>query len=904
MVFELLHERIRELIKKRGWEKPTLAQKKAIPLILGGENVLVIAPTGYGKTEAALLPVLSRMLEEKPKAIAMLYITPLKSLNRDMLSRILFWARELDFGVSVRHGDTSAHERKLQVEHADEIFILTPEQLQAMLVGKKIRKKLANVKWVVIDELHELVASKRGVQLAAALERLRNVAGDFQRIALSATVSPKKEAARFVACERVVDAYEYKEYEVRIVFEETKRRLEFIKEMVEHHGSVLVFTNTRETAEVLSSQFRNLYPDFKHEVHHSSLSKHVRTRAEREFKEGALRCLFATSSLELGIDIGKIRCVVQYSSPRQVSKLLQRIGRSGHRVGGKSRGTVLAGDIDDLFESCAIAKLALEGKIEKTKIYEKALDVLLHQILGMLLEGYENPEEIFATLKRAYPYRKLSREEFERVLEFGRGLKLLRGVSGLKKTRKGLLYYFDNLTTIPETFQYRVIDITSNIPVGRLDETWVAEHGEIGNTFIVKGRPWKIVGMEEQKIFAEPCEDVESAIPSWEGELIPVPREVARAVGELRKVVLELSVEEISERFLAGKGAARRMKEFVEKQVKRSPLPTADHVVIESFEKGVIVHTCFGSKINETLGKFFASVLASEYGESIAVKTDPYRIVIEHASAKDIGRIFKEFDEKDVESMLFLHLPRTNLFKHRFLHVAKRFGVIKRGARYDKISVGKLISVFRESVVEEETFREIFHSKLDVEGAKEIFGRIKKGEIKLSFVRGLTPLGEVALEKTSHDVAIPEKLERVILEKFAKRLMETKIKLICMNCAKYSEIAKISSLPEFPICRQCGARLLAIAKPEDSKALRVVKKHLAGKQLSKEEREKLNLLKETAELVIVYGKRACVALSAKGVGVKTAKRILGRMHPNQREFLKDLYRAEKQFFRTRRFWEE
>ena len=217
MVFELLHERIKRLLRERGFEKPTLPQLKAIPEILKGKNVLIISPTGHGKTEAALLPLFSKIIEQKPRPISLIYITPLKSLNRDMLERILWWANKLGISVSVRHGDTTAHERKLQAEHPDDIIIITPEQLQAMLTGKKIRKHLENVKWVVVDELHELVESKRGVQLAVALERLKKYAKNFQIISLSATVSNPEIAAKFIGCDTVIKAFDEKEYEIKVI---------------------------------------------------------------------------------------------------------------------------------------------------------------------------------------------------------------------------------------------------------------------------------------------------------------------------------------------------------------------------------------------------------------------------------------------------------------------------------------------------------------------------------------------------------------------------------------------------------------------------------------------------------------------------------------------------------------
>lgn len=927
MVFELLHEKVRELLRKRGFDTPTLPQKKAIPEIIKGKNVLIIGPTGHGKTEAALLPVFSKILEVKPKPISMLYITPLKSLNRDILDRILWWAKHLGIGVTVRHGDTTQYERKLQVEHPDEIFIITPEQLQAMLTGKKIRKHLENVKWVVIDELHELVESKRGVQLSVALERLKEICKKFQIISLSATISSPREAAKFIGCEEVLDAQEVKEHEIEVtevkvtkddrklaekVFldPESVARIRFIKNLSEKYRSVLVFTNTRETAEVLSSRLRVIYPDLPQEVHHSSLSRRVRIKSEKEFKEGKLKVLLATSSLELGIDIGTIDCVIQYMSPRQVVKFLQRIGRSRHRVGEKSHGFIISGGGDDIFESAVIARFATERKLEELNVYKKAYDVLTQQILGLLIEGYENEKEIYEIIKRSYPYRNLSYSEFKEALKLMEEIKLIWTDRGLRKRRKGLLHYFENLTTIPDNVQYKVVDISTNTPIGNLDESWVAEHAEIGEVFIVKGSPWKIVGIEGNKVFAEPVMDIDSAIPTWEGEMIPVPFEIAQEVCKLRRSVHEwikigkdYAEEKLKSKYFVSEYTAKKMVSFISSHTKSHPIPDEKTIMFENYSEYVIIHAPFGSKVNETIGKCISALLSAEYGESIGVRTDPYRIVIIGAKLEDVKNSFLKLRSEDVEILLKLFLPRTNLFKYRFIHVAKRFGVIRKGAKYDKISIAKIIEIFKGTQIEKEVFREIFHDKLDVEKTKEILRMIHSGEFKIIEAKGLSDIGKRGLRYEMVDIVKPERMEKDILRVFKKRLFESKIKIICINCGKYSENTRVANLPEHPVCKACGSRLLSVVKINDTDAIKIVRKYLRGVPLSEEESKKLEKMRSIADLVIVHGKKACIALSARGIGPKNASRILARMHADEESFIKDIYKAEKQFLKTRRYWE-
>jgi len=432
--WSMLSGKMQEKIAKRGFGSPTSVQKEGIPAILEGGNILLMAPTGLGKTETTLLPVFDLWLKSEHKPISILYITPMKSLNRDLQKRIIWWSKELDLDSSVRHGDTTQYERGMQAENPPDMLISTPEALQSMLVGKKLREHLSNVKWLIIDEVHEIVSSKRGVQLSVALERLKEVirAADNpmpQIIGLSATVGSPTEVAAYITAGapcKIVDTMHVRSLRLKVeapkpndddykiapqifMTPQTASRVRRIHELMKEKESVLAFTNTRESAEVISSRLRAYDKELKVETHHSSLSKDFRIKAEESFKSGEIKSLVCTSSLELGIDIGSIDFIIQFMSPRQVSKLLQRLGRSGHTAKGTSDGVIISSDPDDCFESAAIAKLALEGKIEPSRLYGKSLDVLMHQIVGLSLEEYNIPmERAFGIVRRAYPFRSLT----------------------------------------------------------------------------------------------------------------------------------------------------------------------------------------------------------------------------------------------------------------------------------------------------------------------------------------------------------------------------------------------------------------------------------------------------------------------------------------------------------------
>ncbi|MEM5777973.1 MAG: DEAD/DEAH box helicase, partial [Candidatus Aenigmatarchaeota archaeon] len=529
---------------------PTLPQELGIPKIIEGKNVLIIAPTGLGKTEAVVLPVFSLWLDQKPKPTSILYITPLKSLNRDLLKRFNFWSQELDINISVRHGDTSSYERRKQAEFPDDMLVLTPETLQAILPAKKMRENLKNVKWVIIDEVHELAESKRGTQLAVALQRLKLLCKDFQIIMLSATVAEPERIARFFAGDKDVEIIKsdfIKKIKINVLSPvvtkedekiaeivntnlQTASRLREINKMIREHKSTLIFTNTRDFAEILTSRLKHIYPDLSIENHHSSLSKNVRVKVEEDFKEQKLKAIVATSSLELGIDIGSVDFIIHYMSPRQPSRALQRIGRAGHHFNLISEGVIISTDIDDCFESTVIAKHALTNKLQKIKMHINSLDVLAHQVIGLLRDNYKmSIDDVFQIIKRATPYKNLTKEKLLSVCMQLVNLRyLFMDQENLKISKKGLIYYLENLSTIPDSKNYTVINMMTNEKVGTLDEEFVVVNAEEGSTFIIKGVPWRIVSVDRREIYVEPSGDIEASIPGWEGELMPVSFEVAR----------------------------------------------------------------------------------------------------------------------------------------------------------------------------------------------------------------------------------------------------------------------------------------------------------------------------------------------------------------------------------------
>ncbi len=921
MVFELFSPKLQELIKRKGFFEPTLPQRLGVPDILGGKNVLIIAPTGTGKTESAMLPLIDIASKNKEKPISVLYINPLRSLSRDLLDRLTWWADKMDLEISVRHGDTTQKERAIQREMPSNILITTPETVGAVLTGKIMRNHLKNIRHVVVDEIHELAESKRGIQLSLLLERLRELCGNFQVIGLSATVGSPELIANFLGRDvKIIHAASEKSYDIRVespkpagkdkeladelfIGPETTARLRRLYEIINSHKSVLAFTNTRETAEVLSSRLRNLDRELKQTVHHGSLSKEKRIKSEQDFKSQALKSLIATSSLELGIDIGSIDMVLQYLSPRRVTRLIQRVGRAGHKVGDVSKGIILTGG-EDVFEAAVIANRAMKGKLEPLKMHIMATDVLATQIVGLTMDFYEiTDEKIYSIVSRAYPYHELKKSDAVEILKFLGEL----GLIWLTQTKDGYIvrrrkraweYYFANLSTIPDTRQYKVISIIENEPIGNLDEAFVAEHGSPGEKFVCSGRAWKIIQIDNQKVIVEPIEDIESSIPAWEGELIPVPFEVAQEVGRLRKLAAGNKTEKVMEQYNVDRSSAAEMADIIGKQ---NTVPTDTEFLIEDYKDFVIIHSCSGSLVNDTIGRYLAAVITAESGVSVNMKTDPYRIMLQAVTKPEtIRKLLLEAD--NIDTILQNEVERSSMFKWRFLHVAKRFGIISRGARFDKINLNKIVTLYAGSPAYKEALREIFLEKMDVENAKAVLEKIRNGKIKITMQTGLSELGRLGLTQQFSEVMKPRMPENEIFNAFRKRLLFTRVRLVCVNCGEYSVVKSVRECGEQPECPKCHSHLMGIARRGQAKISDLVKKKIKKKELNAEELKEFQTLRRSADLTIVYGKKAVVAMAGHGVGPQTAARILAGL-PDKEKLFKDILEAEKNFVKTRIYWD-
>jgi ATP-dependent Lhr-like helicase len=925
-VFDLLVKPIRRLVEQKAFSKPTEPQAETIPKILDGKNVLLISPTATGKTEAAILPVFNMLIQmpDRGYGIKVLYITPLRALNRDLLERLEWWCNNLDIKLAVRHGDTEQRERTRQTRSPPDVLITTPETLQAILSGWLLRQHLQQVRWVIIDEVHEMADSKRGSQLALALERLRLITHqEFQLIGLSATIGTPQEVAQFLVGNgrpvEIVRVPVARMIKLQILFPqptpqdyelasqlythpEVAARLRIIRDYIEKHKSVILFTNTRTISEVLASRFKVWDVDFPVSIHHGSLAKPSRIAAERGLKEGSLKGLVATSSLELGIDIGRIDLVIQYMSPRQVTRLIQRVGRSGHRVGRVANGIIITMDSDDTLEALVIARMASNEELEPVQIPQKPYDVLAHQIAGMLMKQrrltFYEVNELF---KRAYPYKDLTEEDVGKVFSYMHSrFPRLAWVSSedqlaLKPRRTQPLYeyYFDNLSMIPVEKQYLVIDDSTNSAVGVLDEAFVAEFAKPGVKFVIRGSPWSIVQVYGDKIHVKPIQDPSGAIPSWIGEEIPVPFEVSQEMGQIRGFVEEhikqgespqAVAARLADRYPADKETiARALQETFDHVNKGFLVPTNKRLVLEDWEEFVILHANFGSLANRAVAQLLGHLISERTGQSVAVQHDPYRIFFQTmGTLKADGLInllneLKEMPDSVIREQLTRATVKTGIFKRRMIHVARRFGALKRWVDFSNVSLRSLLQSFEDTAIYEEALKETFTKDLDMEKAIQIIEMLRKGEIevrKLETGGVATPVARVGLERVSMktDLIPSEKMRLLLVESAKARLLNEVRTFVCTNNWDYSQMIRIKDLPDKPACPKCGSSALGILRFEEEQVQSLLDKK--GEKLTKKEEEIRGYAKDTARLLSKYGKTAAIALSARKVKPADVEKVL------------------------------
>jgi ATP-dependent helicase Lhr and Lhr-like helicase len=764
---------------ERTFDAPTPAQERGWPAIASGKNTLIQAPTGSGKTLAAFLWALD---QARPgEGTQVLYISPLKALNYDVERNLRGPLAGIGskLSVAVRTGDTPAKERAAMLKHPPDILITTPESLFLMLTSRA-RETLRSVRVVIVDEVHAVAGSKRGAHLVLSLERLARLATQpFQRIGLSATQRPMDEIGRFVSGDRpieLVDAGRSKALDLRVVvpLEDMREPGEgssiwpsiypALLELVREHRSTILFVNNRRLAERLALRLNELAESEIARAHHGSLAREQRVEVEELLKRGEIPVLVATSSLELGIDMGAVDLVIQVESPKSVARGLQRIGRAGHRLDEASKGRIFPKFRADLLESAVVVQRMREGLIEETQIPRNPLDVLAQQVVAICAEEEISVDELYELVRRAYPFRDLSRQQLDNVLDMLAGrypseeFSELRPritwdrVRGMVRGREGAQRLaVTNAGTIPDRGLFGVHLVEGGGRVGELDEEMVYE-ARAGQTFLLGASTWRIEEITRDRVLVSPAPGIPGAVPFWKGEGVGRPYELGEAIGKAARELVGLDDERARARLredhaLDDRAAENLLVYLREQEAATGALPSDRTIVVERFRDEIgdwrlCVLTPFGGRVHAP----WALALAARLRESLGLEVNSIwsddGIALHLPDAESPPPLDDVLiAPEELEELVIAEVGGTALFGARFRENAARALLIPRrrpGQRtplwQQRLKAQGLLQVARRYAdfpVVLETYRECLQDVFDLPALKSLLAALRQRRIDL-----------------------------------------------------------------------------------------------------------------------------------------------------------------------------
>ncbi len=808
-IYNILHPWVREWFQGN-FETFSQAQRQAIVDIHQGQNVLVSSPTGSGKTLTAFLSIISELttLAEENKLkdeVYCIYISPLKALDNDIEKNLEdplrgieeLAGKKLGIRKMVRTGDTSQYQRSKMLKTPPHILITTPETLSILLVAPKFREKLKSVKYVIVDEIHSLADNKRGTHLSLSLERLARMVGDFTRIGLSATVHPLERVAEFLVglhygqprnC-LIVEVNYLKQLDMELICpvediittetDEVNRAMyQSLHELIQEHQTTLIFTNTRSGTESVVFNLKKRFPDsYNHDnvmAHHSSLSRELRLEAENQLKDGKLKVVVSSTSLELGIDIGYIDLVVLVSSPKSVSRALQRIGRSGHQLHEKSKGRMMVVDRDDLVECALILKNARDGRIDEIHIPGNCLDVLSQHIYGMAIESRWDIDDALAVIRGSYPYRNLSREDFESVLSYLAGeytrledryvyAKIWVDWEKNELGRRGRLarmLYSTNIGTIPDR-SAAVVKCNGQV-VGRVEEDFM-EKLRKGDSFVLGGRIYRFNYARGMSVNVSPASGPPT-IPSWFSEQLPLSFDLALEIQKFRGVLeweykkgrnQEEIMEFIQDYLYLDHNAAHSIYQYFQEQYLYAEIPSLKKLLVEFYtgyggRKFVVFHSLFGRRVNDALSRALAYVIARKFRRDVMISVSDNGFYL--SSEGKIGGLeaFQELTADNLEDILVEAIDKTETLAGRFRHCAGRSLMILRRYKGQEKSVGrqqvkgKILLKFVKDLdpnfsILKEARREVMEDYMDVKNAKKVLKLLEEEKMDIKQISTRIP---------------------------------------------------------------------------------------------------------------------------------------------------------------------
>jgi ATP-dependent Lhr-like helicase len=824
---------------ERAFDSPTPAQQQAWPAIQAGRHTLIAAPTGSGKTLAAFLAAIDLLVREGLERgqlrdeTYVVYVSPLKALSNDIRRNLetplagirdelrAMGLADIEIRTSVRTGDTPQHERQSMRRRPPHIVVTTPESLYILLGSESGRGMLASVRSVIVDEIHAMVGSKRGLHLALSLERLEAIAGRrLTRIGLSATQRPIEEVARFLVGTRyigadrgadcaIIDTGHIRRRDLQIevpaapleavmsgdVWTQVYDRL---AELAGEHRTTLIFVNTRRHAERVARHLSERLGEAQVAAHHGSMAKELRFSAESRLKRGDLRALVATASLELGLDIGEVDLVCQLGSPRSIAALLQRVGRSGHSLGGTPKGRLFPLSRDDLVECAALLDCVRRGELDRLRMPAKPLDVLAQQIVAEVAAREWDIDELFCLLRGAYPYRDLQRTELDEIVRM-----LAEGFT-TRRGRRGALIYFDAVNrklrgrrgarltaltsggTIPDTADYTVLLEPQSQPIGTINEDFAVESLQ-GDVFQLGNSSYRILRVQQGTVRVEDAHGQPPSIPFWLGEAPGRSDELSQGVSRLRHEIgkrldggLEPAVSWlVAEVGVAGPAAVQLAGYLAAARAALGALPTRETVVLERFfdEAGgmqLVIHSPFGSRVNRAWGLALRKRFCRSFNFELQAAATEDAIVLSLTTAHsfELGEVARYLHSNTVRPLLVQALCAAPMFPARWrwsaaiaLALPRFRGGRKVPAPLARMAAEDLLaSVFPDQMacaenlageleipdhpLVRQAIRDCLEEAMDIEGFEALLRGLESGAIQV-VPRDLTEPSPLALEVLS-----------------------------------------------------------------------------------------------------------------------------------------------------------
>jgi ATP-dependent Lhr-like helicase len=831
---DAFHSLIRRWFLER-FEAPTRPQQEGWASIVGGQPTLIAAPTGSGKTLAAFLWSIDRLFKraisgELKDQTSVVYVSPLKALGNDIGKNLqqplddifhLAYSEGImlpEIRTAVRSGDTPARERQLMVRRPPHILITTPESLYILLTSPRSREFLKSAETIIIDEIHAIAADKRGAHLALSMERLNRLAErPLQRIGLSATQKPIEEIARLLVGSQgvkqdgspdcvIINAGHKRDLDLRIEVPDEELGpiirqdiwamvYDKIVEQIKTHRTTLVFVNTRRLVERVAHQLTERLGDGKVGAHHGSLSRRTRLEVEQKLKMGQYPVVVATASLELGIDIGHVDLVCHIGAPRTLAVLLQRVGRSGHWLGAIPKGIFYPLTRDDLMQCAAAIRGVRQGELDKLAVIEKPLDILAQQMVATVAsmtpvfkanvpasksqtDGGISEKALWRMIRGAYPYRNLSRVEYEQLLHMlSEGVETRRSrrgayihrdrIHGMLRARRGArLTAITNGGAIPDTADYDVVEFPSETIVGKVNEDFAIE-SLTGDIFLLGNRSWRIRRVGSGKVWVEDAQGLPPSIPFWLGESPGRTIELSKAVSDLRRDVADrISDRARAQRWLVGEimipeAAAEQIIGYVaETQSMLGTVPGQQCIIAERFfdEAGgmqLVIHSPWGARINRAWGLALRKRFCVSFDRELQAAATDDGIVIslveQHSFA--LSDLFQMLRAEMIEPSLIQAALASPMFTNRWRWNSTRALAVMRHSGGRKVPVALqrmraedlLAAVFPEQVMcgdnrtgpvelpdhplVNETIRDCLHEAMDLDGLQKIIAGIESGEI-------------------------------------------------------------------------------------------------------------------------------------------------------------------------------